>query len=211
MPASMSAKVSANVKALYSCQSAMAVLRSWGVSFSSVGPAASAKKSSRPPTASRGSTAMNSAMTPRPPSHCVRARQKNIPRPSAPKSVRIVAPVVVRPDIDSNRASTNGNPAAMYGIAERCAITSHVAETMASPSMRRNMLTSSAPVPPARRIARPSPAVAANVRTKTTPSRHSRCSAATPAGRSNAGAKRATSVPTVWTTMEPRTPTPSRR
>ena len=47
-----------------------------------------------------------SAITPSPPSQCVRARQKNTPRPMAEKSVTTVAPVVVRPDIDSNSALT---------------------------------------------------------------------------------------------------------
>ena len=54
---------------------------------------------------------MNSVMTPMPPSHCDIERQNIRPRPNEPKSVRMVAPVAVMPDIDSKTASTAASPA----------------------------------------------------------------------------------------------------
>ena len=45
-----------------------------------------------------------------PPIHCVIARQKKNPRPGASKSVRMVAPVAVMPDIASNSASMTPKP-----------------------------------------------------------------------------------------------------
>ena len=81
-----------------------------GVSFSSVGPGASAKKSRPTPIASRGRTATKSVMTPMPPSHWVSDRQNSSPRLKTLKSVKMVAPVVVNPDIDSNSASIGDSP-----------------------------------------------------------------------------------------------------
>ena len=60
--------------------------------------------------ARRGSTATNSAITPMPPSQLVRPRQKKMPLPYSEKSRNTVAPVVVRPDIDSNIASIGPRP-----------------------------------------------------------------------------------------------------
>ena len=45
-----------------------------------------------------------------PPIHCVIARQKKRPLPGDSKSVRIVAPVAVMPDIASNSASMTSKP-----------------------------------------------------------------------------------------------------
>ena len=45
-----------------------------------------------------------------PPIHCVIARQKNTPRPGDSKSVRMVAPVAVIPDIASNSAPMTPKP-----------------------------------------------------------------------------------------------------
>jgi hypothetical protein len=54
---------------------------------------------------------MKSASTPIPPNHWVRPRQKNRPLEYRPKSVRMVAPVVVNPLIDSKSASNGPTPA----------------------------------------------------------------------------------------------------
>ena len=95
--------------------------------------------------ASLGSTATNSVMTPIPPNHCVIARQNNIARPSRSKSVKMVAPVVVNPDIDSKKASMGRRPAHTYGIAPRLATNNHVPETTASASIRRRFSADSFP------------------------------------------------------------------
>ena len=54
---------------------------------------------------SRGSTATVSTTIPIPPSHWVSERQNSTDRGRASMSVRIVAPVVVNPDIVSKKAS----------------------------------------------------------------------------------------------------------
>ena len=48
---------------------------------------------------------MPSTMMPIPPSHCVSERHSSNPAGWASMSVRIVAPVVVKPEVDSNSAS----------------------------------------------------------------------------------------------------------
>ncbi len=53
---------------------------------------------------------MNSTMMPMPPIHWLSARQRNSARPKASKSRSTVAPVVVKPDIDSNTASIGPMP-----------------------------------------------------------------------------------------------------
>ena len=53
-----------------------------------------------------GSRAVSSTSTPMPPIQWVNALQKRMPRGWASMSVRMVAPVVVKPDTDSNRQST---------------------------------------------------------------------------------------------------------
>ena len=60
-------------------------------------------------------------MIPIPPTHCVNWRQRRSEWSTAPTSVRIDAPVVEKPDIDSKNASTGrsscGSPESRYGIA----------------------------------------------------------------------------------------------
>ena len=93
-------------------QSAAAVWRMRGVSASSSGPGASAKNICRPATASAGRTATKRTMMPIPPSHCVMQRQNRRPRLKPPHSFswKIVAPVVVRPDMLSKSASRPDRP-----------------------------------------------------------------------------------------------------
>ena len=85
---------------------ALAVWAIRGVSFSAVGPGASAPSNCIPPTASRGRIAMPSTMMPMPPSHWVSERQSSSAAGSASTFCSTEAPVVVNPDADSNRAST---------------------------------------------------------------------------------------------------------
>jgi hypothetical protein len=80
-----------------------------------------------------------------PPSQCDSARQKNMPRPNAEKSRITVAPVVVRPDIDSNIASSALMPASMNGSEPEHATSIQLTATMASPSTRRRSSRSGAP------------------------------------------------------------------
>jgi len=79
-----------------------------GVSFSSPGPGASASISCAPPTLSSGRMATARTTIPIPPSHCVICRQMSSAWEccSVEISPITVAPVVVKPDIDSNRAFT---------------------------------------------------------------------------------------------------------
>ena len=81
-----------------------------GLRRSSVGPGASAKNIWRPAMRSAGSTAMKRAMMPMLPTHSLKDRHRKTPSLTASKSVRIVAPVPVRPDIDSKSASAGAKP-----------------------------------------------------------------------------------------------------
>ena len=80
---------------------ALAVWVMRGVTFSSVGPGASAKNICRPATANWGRMATNRTMMPMPPSQWLRPRQKKKALGYKAKSLRMVAPVVVKPEIDS--------------------------------------------------------------------------------------------------------------
>ena len=64
-------------------------------------------------------------------------------RPSAPTSERMDAPVVVKPDIDSKRASMGLSPKRTYGRAPVTAAPSHPKATRAKPSLL--VRTSSSP------------------------------------------------------------------
>ena len=76
-----------------------------GSVFSAVGPGASAERTSTP-HCRRPSTQTNRMTIPSPPSHWVSARHSNSERGSDSTSEKIVAPVVERPDADSNTAFT---------------------------------------------------------------------------------------------------------
>ena len=77
----------------------------WGSSLLLIGPGLSARIRCTAPAPVQGIRARNSTSTPMPPIHWVSARQKRIPLGMASTSVRMVAPVVVRPEAVSNRAS----------------------------------------------------------------------------------------------------------
>ena len=93
--------------------------------------------------------ATNSAITPMPPSQLVSPRQKKTACPYAEKSRNTVAPVVVRPDIDSNSASIWPRPFHMYGRPANHAISSQAMDTIARPSTRRMPSTASSAALPA--------------------------------------------------------------
>ena len=79
-----------------------------GVSFSMLGPGASASMSWAPPTESSGRMATASTTIPIPPSHWVSCRHRRIERECAENEMSpiTVAPVVVKPLMPSKRAFT---------------------------------------------------------------------------------------------------------
>ena len=94
------------MKPTYTAHSRRAVSRTLGVSRSPVGPGASAASRLIPPEPTVGSTATTSTITPMPPIHCVVERQNSSPWEVASMLGVTVAPVVVKPEIDSNKASS---------------------------------------------------------------------------------------------------------
>ena len=81
-----------------------AVVDSRGCSLVLIGPVASAANTLTDPPTIDGRTAMVKNTIPSPPIHCERLLQKSIPCGRHSTSLRIVAPVVVKPDIDSKKA-----------------------------------------------------------------------------------------------------------
>ena len=84
-----------------------AVVRALGTSLSQVGPGISARIRNMEFLLLKGITAITKTSTPIPPTQWVRQRQKfiHLGRPSI--SLRIVDPVVVKPDTTSKNASSN--------------------------------------------------------------------------------------------------------
>ena len=90
-----------------------------GCSLLRSGPVASAEKTFTVPPTIDGSMAMVKKTIPSPPIHCVSERQKSSPLGSDSTSSMIVAPVVVKPDMVSKKASVNDrsvNPPIIKGI-----------------------------------------------------------------------------------------------
>ena len=85
--------------------SQMAVCRARGTIFPTEGPGTSARMTCMERSLAKGSTAMIKTSTPMPPIQWVKLRQNSSPRGSASTSVRMLAPVVVKPDTVSNTAS----------------------------------------------------------------------------------------------------------
>ena len=104
----------------------------------SPGPGSSDSIICRPPTRSRGSTAIASTMIPMPPSHCVNWRHIPSERLISSKSVTTLAPVVVKPDMPSKYASSGfeswSPPSKRYGIDANAAASSQVSATTRKPS-----------------------------------------------------------------------------
>ncbi len=103
------------------------------VASGSSGPGISVLNSAwRPPIRRRGSTARKSTMIPTPPSQAVNCRHMSIDCESAGMSVRTLDPVVEKPDIDSNIASTGRascGTASRYGSAPKTATRNQSRET----------------------------------------------------------------------------------
>ena len=78
-----------------------------GASFSTLKPGASAANSDifLEPLATEGMKAKVNTTTPKPPSHCIRLRQKRMPCGCRSILSRMVAPVVEKPDMVSKKAS----------------------------------------------------------------------------------------------------------
>ena len=89
---------------------------------------------------------------PMPPSHCVNERQKRIPWGSSSISANTVAPVVVKPDTDSNRAAIGDSivPDNRYGKAPTTPTATQAIETTAYPSRTDRSRPSSVPQYPNR-------------------------------------------------------------
>jgi len=130
IPANSSAMNSTAEMTTYTIHSILAVSLSLGLSLSSVGPGASALNNWRPATASLGRMAKNNMMIPMPPSHCIKQRQNSKAFEWDSISVIMVAPVVVKPDMDSNRASTGCIPLSRKGKAPNIAARSQAKATM---------------------------------------------------------------------------------
>ena len=78
----------------------------FGTSLLTTGPGDSACIRYRAPSPSLGIRASVSTSTPMPPIHWVSARQNKMPRGRDSISERMVAPVVVKPETVSKKAST---------------------------------------------------------------------------------------------------------
>ena len=87
---------------------------------------------------SRGSTATASTMMPMPPSQWLNWRQKTIERSSASMSVSTVAPVAVKPETDSKKASIGfascDRPPSRYGSIPNTGTSSQISPTTRKPS-----------------------------------------------------------------------------
>ena len=77
-----------------------------GTSLLAVGPGTSARMSTMERFSDMGRIAITNTSTPMPPTQCEKLRQNSTPRGSDSTSLRIDAPVVVKPDTISNSAST---------------------------------------------------------------------------------------------------------
>ena len=84
-----------------------------------------------------GSTASTNTSTPMPPTQWVKLRQKRMPWVSASTSVRMLAPVVVKPDTVSKNASTNRGicPLMVKGRAPNRESRIQLAPTIQKPSL----------------------------------------------------------------------------
>ena len=86
-----------------------------------------------------GSIASTNTSTPIPPTKCVKLRQKSIPRPSDSISVSMLAPVVVKPDTVSKKASTKDgmHPSMTNGRAPISDMMIHDSPTVTNPSFAK--------------------------------------------------------------------------
>ena len=104
--------------------------------FPQVGPGTSARIRCMARPSVMGSTAMAKTSTPMPPIQWEKLRQNSVPWLSASTSVRIVEPVVVKPETVSKKASAKDgiSPEMTNGIAPKTDISTQTSATMARPS-----------------------------------------------------------------------------
>ena len=99
----MSAQATVTIR--YVLHSQWVVVETRGWSFPNFKPVLSAEKSCCSPTPRAGSRARVKKMMPMPPIQCIRLRQKRMEWGRPSMWSRAVAPVVVKPDIDSKKAT----------------------------------------------------------------------------------------------------------
>ena len=109
-----------------------------GCIFVRRGPVASAAKTRTEPPTIDGMTAMVKNTIPRPPIHCVRLRQKSKARGILSTSSMRLAPVVVKPDMVSKKASMGLTkvPDSRKGSAPNRLNTTHTIDTTRNESRR---------------------------------------------------------------------------
>ena len=146
-----------------------AVFRALGTSLPTVGPGTSARMMCMEWLPFIGSIAMMNTNTPIPPTQCVNERQKRHPRLIPSISVRMDAPVVVKPEAVSNMASMKFgiSPLKTKGSAPNADMRIQPSPTMAKPSLGQSLVSRAF----TRVISRPSaPAMAMVLRKWETPS-----------------------------------------
>ena len=84
-----------------------------------------------------GRMAMTNTSTPMPPTQWVKLRQNRLPRLSGSTAVRMDAPVVVKPETVSKKASTYWgiSPLSTKGSAPNADMASHASATVTKPSL----------------------------------------------------------------------------
>ena len=114
----------------------MAVWLTLGTSLPGVGPGDSALRIWMVLAFTEGMMAIIITSTPIPPIQCVNERQNNMPRGRDSTSLRMEAPVVVNPEMDSNSASSTRGmaPLSRKGSAPKADSRIQPSATMANPS-----------------------------------------------------------------------------
>ena len=132
MPPAQSSVTQATVRMMYTVHISLVVMLIFGCNLSCSTPVASALNNCRLPPPKIGSRAMVKHTMPKPPTHCVRARQKSMPRGMVSRWSTTVKPVVVKPDIVSKKApATEGiSPLNKNGTMPSSVNISHVRVTM---------------------------------------------------------------------------------
>ena len=113
-----------------------AVCLARGTSLPTVGPGTSARMMCIERSPLMGMTAMTNTSTPMPPIQCVKLRQNSPERDRLSISFRIEAPVVVKPETVSKKASTKCgmSPLIRKGTQPSSDIDSHDSPTQEKPS-----------------------------------------------------------------------------
>ena len=147
MPAAQNASPQAIVSMKYMLQIHLAVVESLGCIFAFMGPVASAANTLTLPPTSDGRMAMVKNTIPNPPIHWVSDRQKSMACGNTSTSSMIDAPVVVKPDVDSKKASVTFVmlPCIRNGNIPKNENTTHAAVTTTYASLRLRLLSASRP------------------------------------------------------------------